>query len=597
MSNYFIKDQKCLYTIVIPDTENKKLDFAANELVYAIQACCGNAPAVIKESERIPEYGLYLGNTTLSLSYKLKPCIQEVGADGYKISFKENNVFIIGATDEGVIYGVYAFLKRVLGCEFFGYGEYVLPKTNEAYLPNEDICVSPDIETRVRSLSWTKYDEKTERRFGYNVGNGRHWVTWAHTHFQLISKEKYWHSHREFYSDKGTQLCLSNEELKEEMAKNLISLLTEEAFSKSDLLYLMVGHEDNNDFCECEKCKENAKKYGGKAGVMMRFVNAVADKVNEFVERVHPEKIVKTITFAYGPTISAPVVETENGKYEPIDESVIAHKNVAIMLAPLGSDWAHSLMDEKCNPTTRKALLGWQAVQADLFIWTYDSVFDDSFIYLDNWEYLAESYNFFRDCGAKYIFDQGHADRCYPFSDMRNYVRSKLMWDLSLDVNDLIRRFMKAYYKEASECLYEYYVNLTKHFKKVEKAFTQRGKSYKLTSYVRTQPYYRSEEFWDKEFLVENIALLEKCRASLPQTGRNGALNRLEVEMLSPIYTLMEIYGHELDKEQVKKYVDFFERVCEYNGITYYAEWGPTQNLTVYKKMVYWRSLLDYEVK
>lgn len=595
MNNYFIKDGKCLYTIVIPHAENKNIEFAANELVYAIQACCGDSLIMERESERTPEYALYLGDTSFSLFRGLKPDVKEVGADGFKIAFDDKKIFIIGATSEGVIYGVYAFLKRVLDCEFFGYGEYRLPKTNEAYLPSEDITVVPDIETRVRSLSWTKYDETTERRFGYNPGNGRHWVTWAHTHFSLIPKEKYWDSNRDFYSDKGNQLCLSNDSLKEEMAKNLISRLTPEVLSKSDLLYLMVGHEDNNDFCECERCQENARKYGGKAGVMMRFINSVADKVNEFMQTAHPEKIVKTITFAYGPTVPAPVVETDEGKYVPIDESVVAHENVAIMLAPLGSDWAHGLLDEKYNARTRKSLLAWQAINAELFIWTYDSVFDDSFIYLDNWKHLAESYRIFRDCGAKYIFDQGHADRCYPFSDMRNYVRAKLMWDVSLDTDVLIRRFMTAYYKEASDCVYEYYKNLSKHFEEVERAFEKKGKAYKLTSYVRTQPYYRSEEFWDKEFLLENIALLENCRAKLENTGRNGALNRLEVEMLSPIYMLMELYGHELEKEKVLEYSGFFERVCSYNGISYYAEWGQTQDLTIYKKLVNWRSLLYRE--
>ena len=89
---------------------------------------------------------------------------------------------------------------------------------------------------------------------------------------------------------------------------------------------------------------------------------------------------------------------------------------------------------------------------------------------------------------------------------------------------------------------------------------------------------------------------MENCRVQLKDTGRSGALNRLEVEMLSPIYILMEIYGHELEKEQIKGYIEFFERVCAYNCIEYYAEWGAPQNLTVYKKMVNWRSLLDYEV-
>ena len=87
--------------------------------------------------------------------------------------------------------------------------------------------------------------------------------------------------------------------------------------------------------------------------------------------------------------------------------------------------------------------------------------------------------------------------------------------------------------------------------------------------------------------------MLENCRKNLKDGGRNGAKNRLEVEMLSPIYLLLEIYGYALEKSRVKEYVAFFERVCEYNGINYYAEHGPSHVLTVYKKLVHWRSLLD----
>ena len=87
--------------------------------------------------------------------------------------------------------------------------------------------------------------------------------------------------------------------------------------------------------------------------------------------------------------------------------------------------------------------------------------------------------------------------------------------------------------------------------------------------------------------------MLEKCRKTLSDTGRNGALNRLEIEMLSPIYLLMEIYGYTLEKNKVREYVAFFERVCRYNGIEYYAEHGPAYVLTIYKKLSHWRSLLD----
>lgn len=589
----FIQDGKCLLGVVLPENAGKEALFARDELVYSIRACCGDSPSIFMDGVSLPENCIHLGETKKAIAGGFKPDGKALGPDAYTIVCNEDGIFIVGASDEGTIYGVYEFLNRSLGCEFFGYGEWHLPKVKNATLPRMHFTITPDIQTRVRSLSWTRYDEQTERRFGYNPGNGRHWVTWAHTFFELMPKEKYWFAHRDFYSTGGQQLCITNDEMIAELTKNVIARLTLEKFEKSDLLYVMLGHEDGGAFCTCEKCLAAKTKYGGHGGAMIRFANRVADEVNAFVDKNYPTKTVKVITFAYGPTVDAPVIQNEDGTFTPIDDSVIAHKNVGVMLAPLGSDWAHSLTSQEYNPQTRKSILGWQSLRPELFVWTYDSVFDDSFIYIDNWKYLAESYRTFKECGATYVFDEGHEDRCFPFMNMRNYVRAKLMWDTNADVDTLIRRFMRGFYKEAADCLYAYYQNLTAHFAEVEKAYEAQGKAYRLTSYVRTQPYYRSEEFWSREFLEENIALLEKRRKMLKDTGRNGALNRLEVEMLSPIYILMEIYGYALDKKTVQKYIDFFERVCTYNAISYYAEHGPSHVLTVFKKLVHWRSLID----
>ena len=374
--------------------------------------------------------------------------------------------------------------------------------------------------------------------------------------------------------------------------KSVIALLTPARFENSDVLFVMVGHEDVGTFCNCPRCEEQKKKYGGNSGVMMRFINAVADGVNAFVEEKYPDKIVKIITFGYGQTLLAPVTENENGAFSLADDSVVAHKNVGVMLAPLGSDWAHSLVDKKYNERTRTALLGWQAVKPELFIWTYDSVFDDSFIYIDNFARLSESYRIFYGCGATYLYDEGHQERGYPFLDMRSYIRGKLMWDLDADIDGLIVRFMKGYYKQAGDALYTYYQNLRAHFKGVEKQFEEKNIPYTQRSFVRSQRYYREKEFWDRGFLEENIRMLEDCRAKLSDEGKNGALNRLEIEMLSPIYLLLEIYGQELTNSEVTYYADFFERVTTKNCIYYYGEHGSVDALHLTKKLTIWRALL-----
>ncbi|MBQ3506013.1 MAG: DUF4838 domain-containing protein [Clostridia bacterium] len=587
-----IQNGKCQYTILVPKNGNAHIRFAAQELAYAIEKSCGNSPSIVLDGELAVGKTIQLGNTQQAKREKLKPHLSETGMDGFKILVRGENVFIIAATSEGVIYGVYEFLNRTLGTKFFGYDEYVIPKHTDVNLPELDIVKRPDIETRVREMDYTIYDVETERRLGFNASVGRNWVTWAHTHFQLMPKEKYWFTNRDFYSPDGRQLCLSNSQLVGEMVKNVVALLTPQAFEKSDVLFVMVGHEDNPSFCNCPACEENKKKYGGCSGVMMRFINAVADGVNEYVEKHYPDKVVKIITFGYGLTLPAPVSEDENGNFSIVDKSVIAHKNVGVMLAPLGSDWAHSLVDKQYNEKTRAALRGWQAVKAELFIWTYDGVFDDSFIYIDNFKYLAESYQIFKACGATYLYDEGHQERGFPFLDMRNYIRAKLMWDLSLNVDELVEEFMNGYYKEAATALWQYYKNLRAHFIEVEKEFERKNIPYTQKAFVRAQWYYREKEFWDKDFLEENIRLLEDCRKTLQDTGWTGSLNRLEIEMLSPIYLLLEIFGQDLSNERVEYYSDFFERVCKRNCIYYFGEHGSVDARHLTKKYTVWRSLL-----
>ena len=597
--NEFVKDGKCLYTIVYPENASQECQFAVSELCYAIGKCCKNEPNAIVDVGELPEKCIFVGDTRKTLELGLKPDFACVGADGYFVGKRGDDLFIVAAGQEGLIYGAYELLLSTVHAEYFAPDEWKLPVCKTADCPSMDVTARPDIPTRVRVLEYSKLDKEVERRFGYNVGNGRHWVFWAHSHFEIVPKAKYWDTHREFYTENGEQLCLTAPGLKEVMIENILARLTPETCAKSDVLYIMVGHEDNGTFCSCPRCKAEAEKYGGKAGVMMRFINPIADAVTAFMKENYPNKKASVITFGYGPTIDPPVVWNEDHTCLPADESVVAHENVGIMLAPLGADWAHSLTDFSYNEQTAKSLIGWKALRPELFVWTYDSVFDDSFIYIDNWKYLSESYRTFGEYGAVYLFDEGHENRCFNFWHMRNYVRAKLMWDLSADVEGLISHFAKNFYKEGEPYVMKYFNSLRKHFEELEKEYESEGKLYQQRSYVRTWHDYKSERTWSKEYLEDCIATLEEGRNALQDNGISGAKNRLEIEMLGPVYLYMELYAHELPPEKIRYYHDFFRDVTIRNGSYYYAEHGMTHTLTNEKKMMMWRSYLmkDVEVK
>lgn len=596
---YLVKDGRFLFSVVKEKNPSQECDFAVEELCYAIGKCCENSPEVLVDEGDLPEHCIYIGDTRKARELGLVPSMDAVGADGYFIGGREGDYFVCAVGKEGLIYGVYELLLALFNVEFFAPDEWKLPKMESEVYRDFGVSARPDIETRVRVLEYSKLDVETERRLGFNTCNGRHWIFWAHSHFEIMPKEKYWDTRRDFYTEDGMQLCLTAPGLVEEATKNIIAKLTPENCAKSDILYIMVGHEDNGTFCDCPRCREAKKKYGGNSGITMRFVNPIADGVTAFMKEHYPTKKVSVVTFGYGTTIDPPVVWNEDNTCTPVDESVIAHENVGVMLAPLGADWGHSLTDFKYNEQTAKSLIGWKAVQPQMFIWTYDSIFDDSFIFIDNWKYLGESYRTFKEYGAVYLFDEGHEDRCFNFWHMRNYVRAKLMWDLSADVEGLIAHFAKNFYKEGEPYVMKYFNSLRKHNEEMEKKYEEEGWGYKQRSYIRAWHDYRDSRFWPKEYLEECIALLEKGRKALKDEGISGAKNRLEIEMLGAVYLYMELYVHELPPEKIRYYHDFFRDVTLRNGSYYYAEHGMTHTLTNEKKMMGWRTYLmkDMEVK
>ena len=77
----------------------------------------------------------------------------------------------------------------------------------------------------------------------------------------------------------GTQLCLTNEEMKAEFIKNLKVVISTHPNDK----YILLGEEDSNTFCNCDNCQEAIKKYGTPSGVDMIFVNPVAEEIENWL--------------------------------------------------------------------------------------------------------------------------------------------------------------------------------------------------------------------------------------------------------------------------------------------------------------------------
>ena len=69
-------------------------------------------------------------------------------------------------------------------------------------------------------------------------------------------------------------------------------------------------------------------------------------------------------------------------------------------------------------------------------------MFDDELIYVDTFDYAKYYNKMFIENGAMMHYDQGHYNANIAFDELSNYVRAKLMWDVSLDEQVLINDFI-----------------------------------------------------------------------------------------------------------------------------------------------------------
>ena len=103
---FFIKDGKTEYKIVINATETERVVFAVQELTDFLYEATGCRMQTATQENT--------GKTvTLSISAEEN--------EGYRIYSNDENYVIEGYSEKGLIYGVYGFLRRMIGVKtFFG---------------------------------------------------------------------------------------------------------------------------------------------------------------------------------------------------------------------------------------------------------------------------------------------------------------------------------------------------------------------------------------------------------------------------------------------------------------------------------------------
>ncbi|MBO6280312.1 MAG: DUF4838 domain-containing protein [Bacilli bacterium] len=591
---YIVENNYSEYQIVIPKVASKKILAAADELASYVKLSTGANLKIVKDNEvnKSSNY-ISLGNTSVFKStyqdYDFSSLNDTISA--YFISTNNDNIYIYSnphQKGDGVLYGTYDLLHDLVGYEYYTDDEIYYKTSDDIALLNyKDKFVKPSFDSRTIANMHLIYNQEVNDHYRLiNSYRGSEWVNEIYGHSQLSyfvrpittdssGKTVYtdlYNAHRDWFSNKTTathpgpgQLCwTAGEEAQEYVANRFIELLK----IYPDAVYFMFGQDDNADgFCDCERCQHAMEEYGmNHAGLQIDFTNHVIEKVNKWISENEPNRDVKFVIYAYYSTRNAPCV-LQNGKYVAYSPRVIPHEDLYIMHAPIEASFAFPLDNNRFNSSTYLDIRMWnEFARGHTIMYLYDVNFRHYFSNFSNFTTAKNMYQMCYDYGIPYMLTQGPTDTLTTcFSELREYVESKLMWDLSHDYEDLVKDFMSHYYKEAQDELFEYFETIRDRLAMYHTSEYSSGTIYDDIENEIIYPFSVLRYF--TSLFDSALVKIDKYKETNPSLY-DVLKARIMKEYLSVIYLKMTLYGRddilisEAEKAEMKEifsyYVSYF---------------------------------------
>ena len=404
-----VKDGKPLGSIHIPAWAQPHEEFAAEELSKYIKKSTGAEPPVVRSLKRVRRGSFVLADLCHPASPRLLP--KGVGDglryDGFRMRAVKGALYIVSGEPGGLVFGVYEYLRRYVGCCFLDRGEAGenIPRRRDISHANLDELDNPRIWYRGLQ-TWPEPKHILGDRVDWMAKNGfshllvdthrpptvsipftwekhcRDWImpelrkrglklALEHHNFQLLlPKEQYLSERRDFYAkvngkrDAVGQLhwCVSNEELVETVARSVIQIARENPEADTVQFWPEDGMAP---VCECADCaalddpRDNeatdwsnlcGKGYGrrGDRAKMRRYLH-LANAVAERLAAVYPRVRLNVLSYM---DLTDP----------PVDAYV--HPNIIICLAIYWRCSHHNLFDAKCpvNRNYQKCIEEWLKV-------------------------------------------------------------------------------------------------------------------------------------------------------------------------------------------------------------------------------------------
>ena len=472
--------QKTELTILVPGRANDAEKEAARLLADYIKQITGyDAPVAEAGTENyLDEYYAAGNKGAFIVLQQLKnpgdtpygSFILRSGKNRDESPSEDKNLYIEAYDARGLYNGVYAYLRSFCGVNLYSADVKTVPAADTITVPDPYyLFYKPALE--YADTDWlSPHDRDFAVANGLNgtyspieplYGGKVKYITFAHSlTSSIVPAEELFDSNPEYFAlpagEKNRtkdQLCLSNPAVVNRAIEDALRLISENYDPDACLNILSVTQADNQNYCTCENCSAVAERYGGQSGLMLWFVNQIAEAVSA---SEHSDVLVDT--FAYQYTRKAPT-------------GIAPRDNVCVRLCSIECCFAHPLEDAECekNAAFISDLKDWSKICHRLYIWDYTTNYSQTIGLFPDFGVLQANIDTFVKNNVVGIYEEGayYAGECNTeFADLRAYLLARYLYDPlnAYGTAENIRDgFLAAYYGEGAGEIGEFLDYITAH--------------------------------------------------------------------------------------------------------------------------------------
>ena len=515
---------------------------------------------------------IFVGWTKLSFVILGNSYADNLGSDGIVIrSIPSGGLILTGGRPRGTLYSVLEFLEQYIKIKFWtpnvtdipSYKSVALNKINYRYVPplnyrNHFVYNSTSNADFAFKLRGNGDDQRIKENYGGNVRI----LGYVHTFGKIIPPKKYFSKHPEWFSDplngdkpctsssempdaQRNQLCLTNESLYKEFLKNTLELIKQNP--SYDIIE--VSQNDSSSYCKSAACLKIIKEEGSPSGLIIRFVNRLANDVN----KIYPGKKIMTLAYTYSLT---PPKITKPGP------------NVIIRIATMASNFAYPLYSEE-NAENRDIINRWSQISKTTHYWGYNTNFKNLLLPHPSFNHIGEDlkYLYSKNVNGVFLQDNNYTNGVGYFLDMQTWVVGKLMWNPNLDQGSLVNEFMHTFYGAAAPYLISYMKLIDDSYKASGKSLSAMNNDYSFLTidvmnkssnlFKQALNSVKGNKILYERVLKENTVYSMSYVFLYNNLKRESLVNNKEL-IVPPLFTSNEILFDKLKSYGVKKFDRYY---------------------------------------